>query len=259
MKGIKSRPRFLKKISDTSDKFYRLQSNCNEGMSQSCVDLGQMYFSGRDFVLMEDKIVSVSLFEKACQLGNSDGCGIAGKLYDFSMFMRNDHSKALKYLEKACKLGAQISCHAVGYYYEKGRVVEKNMETAAEYYLGGCAGGDPDSCGSLGLLMIKGLGGVPQNSNLAYKYLNGACQKTGIFNRYCEERDNIREDRERELRKQNQAAIEAGEITGPYEISRQWECKGINDTWGVYTPPYCSNGRYIPSRDGAAPRYLRNR
>ncbi|OLR48465.1 tetratricopeptide repeat protein [Helicobacter pylori] len=53
---------------------------------------------------------ALALFEKACDLNNSGGCGALGMLYENDQGVEKNSKKAAQFYSKACKLGNQETC-----------------------------------------------------------------------------------------------------------------------------------------------------
>ncbi len=61
----------------------------------------------------KDSKKAVALFEKACGLNNSRGCGALAVLYINGQGVEKDLIKAAYFYSKACKLGEQLACESL--------------------------------------------------------------------------------------------------------------------------------------------------
>lgn len=121
----------------------------------------------------EDLQRSISLYQKAAELGNASAARKLGDIYekvegDNSLTAETVH----KWNEKAAELGDTSAQFKVGssYLYGLG-ATPKDVEKAADWLTKSAKRGWGEAQGLLGLMYAKGVG-VPEDSVLAYAWLN---------------------------------------------------------------------------------------
>jgi len=126
-----------------SIKLYELL--CKYNYSRACVSLGAIY---------EEKLYrsnkAVIFYNKACNLGNKDGCYNLGLKY----FKYKDYFNALKYFSKACLYLDGESCFNVGVIYFAGA----NNKKAFKFFKNSCELGYAEGCDIEGFLYEFGKG-----------------------------------------------------------------------------------------------------
>lgn len=190
-----------------------LENQCNIGNSLSCFTLGSLY--GFDRLIdkanipgfKKDPGKSIELYLRACDLGESLGCGFAvifladeGKNFKKLLEVAElgcelndpvscgiggailtedgidirDYKKAYELSSKGCDLKNLVGCHALGMIYENGYGVERDYHRASELFLKGCSGNFGLSCVSIGFSYVHG-NGVRQDLRKAKEYFGKAC------------------------------------------------------------------------------------
>jgi len=84
---------------------------CNNGDSNGCFNLGNMYYYGKG--VRQDSIKAVQLFKKSCSSGNAWGCVDAGAMYDYilgAVGVKQNSKKALEFYGKACDMKFNVGC-----------------------------------------------------------------------------------------------------------------------------------------------------
>lgn len=82
---------------------------CQEQDAQGCYQLALLYDEGRG--VEQDYQKSSLLYEKACEYGNSSSCTIVGVMsFDGSYGFRKDSKKAEMFLRKACEMDDKSGC-----------------------------------------------------------------------------------------------------------------------------------------------------
>lgn len=100
----------------TSVDFETYKINCRKNDAAACVRLYYFYISSKHSFLpghKADKKKAVKYAEKACRLGDEDGCFAAGIEYYYGDKwgkLPRDKEKGRKLLKKACELGKEDVC-----------------------------------------------------------------------------------------------------------------------------------------------------
>lgn len=81
--------------------------------AKSCMDLALSYYEGEN----KDDQKARQLFEKACELENSDGCFRASEYYLKGIGVNQNHYRAKDLLEKSCALNNMFGCAVAGMMY----------------------------------------------------------------------------------------------------------------------------------------------
>lgn len=117
---------------------------CELDDAPSCHDLGTRYESGEGAPL--DRLRATSLYQRACELGSSDGCIGLARMMEVEEG-EGILARRIELLEKACDAGSQIGCTTLG----KTLITEGSEEQRARgvtlmesacgaYVLEGCTG-----------------------------------------------------------------------------------------------------------------------
>jgi len=80
----------------------QLESNCDQGQTLACYELGVVAQVGSTKLAKNDK-KAVTYYEKACNLGNGWGCLRAGDCYEHGWGIKADFAKASKYFLDVCE------------------------------------------------------------------------------------------------------------------------------------------------------------
>lgn len=76
----------------------------------SVVSFGDTFHDGMDAYDNKDYKTAFSLFEQACDNGNSSGCGMVGVCYEHGDGTQQNNQAAFEYYTKACNNGDSIGC-----------------------------------------------------------------------------------------------------------------------------------------------------
>ncbi len=162
----------------------RLDAQCVAGNVTVCVQVGDMYASGRgapknlgraeaaydractggvaDACTTLGEIVEVTgpaegglpraegLFTKACGNGSSRGCWRLGLV----VAGRDEKEKAVALYQKSCDGGWTPGCHELAVSYEQGEGVPKDVPKALTLYSEACDGENVESCVAAGNLYL---------------------------------------------------------------------------------------------------------
>jgi TPR repeat protein len=116
-------------------KFY-YDKACNLGYSDGCESAA--------FLIEMKKLTFVDYFEsnnyhrKACSMGNADGCASLGVNYNEGFGVKQSYEMANKYYYHSCKMGSSIGCYFLGLSFKKGEGVEKDLKVAKELFGRSC-------------------------------------------------------------------------------------------------------------------------
>lgn len=137
----------LKKDFTRAEICYKIA--CEASLGVACSNLGSLYQSQNK----NDNSLIISLFLKACELGNVYGCYNGGNFYRISAKEHKDFVRAIRLYEKACiKLNYSKACTNLGGMHQFSLGVEGgSRDTARKYYKMGCELGDEVGCKNLSL------------------------------------------------------------------------------------------------------------
>jgi TPR repeat protein len=130
---------------------------------------------GRDLVNKKSYQEALSLFDKACQLGNGDACQELGLMYFRAEGVYEDDAKAVTYWKRSCDEASVGGCSSLGAMYADGTGVDhRDYQEALSLDTKACAENWGNACYNLGRLYEKGLG-VAQNNPRAAILFAKAC------------------------------------------------------------------------------------
>jgi hypothetical protein len=151
---------------------------CTRGEGESCFALARTYYLGRG--VATDYSRAASLYSRACDAGNSKGCGWLGAMYEGQGLAKDAaraaamYSREVALLSKACDAGDPSSCNDIGGRYRYDFWGKKDLVRAAESFSKACDGGSADGCKSLGSMYLEGVG-VPKDFYKAVALQTKAC------------------------------------------------------------------------------------
>ncbi|MFK8079954.1 MAG: tetratricopeptide repeat protein [Granulosicoccus sp.] len=126
-----------------------LQAACNSDDAESCMNLAFKYEGG-----MPDENAELALesYERACKLGNGEGCvGAASELTPLRAMLAPG-TRAIALYEQGCELGATPGCVNAGIVHEYGRGTPVDTALALGLYQRGCSMANRFLCQSAGRL-----------------------------------------------------------------------------------------------------------
>jgi TPR repeat protein len=154
---------------------------CDKGVSSACVQLGS--------ILSEQgkKEQAVTLYQRACDDGDGQGCNAVGFAHYTAQGARWDVVLASKGYQKACELGDATGCTNVGELYDYGIALAKDPAKAFEFYGKGCTPSDDIGCGRLARYHASGEGGAKKDVDAAIKEYRRACNASYSTPEPCRE------------------------------------------------------------------------
>ena len=85
-------------------------------------------------------VEAFSLFNKACEEGDANGCLGVGLMYMYAIGTNGDTKKAMYFYKKACSGGNALACSNLGSIYDVGVDIPQDKAMANELYMVGCNG-----------------------------------------------------------------------------------------------------------------------
>ena len=122
-----------------------------------------------------------ALYEKACKLGDMDGCAAVAGAYDGNSLwgvVESDYEKAAGLYEKACETKNADACLRIAKKYDDAA----KFTDALKYYKLACEAGEGEGCYNAADIYESG-DATPKNDAQAAKFYDLACQNG--FNRGC--------------------------------------------------------------------------
>lgn len=124
------------------------QADCDAGKAPACMRLAAAYDSGRG--VPADEARSQALFERACELGDYEGCVSLGVQLDARASTNPDGPKrAVELYRKACDQNVASGCLFLGYTYsgDGGHVgAPPDPALAASHFKKACELGSSEAC-----------------------------------------------------------------------------------------------------------------
>jgi uncharacterized protein len=128
-----------------------------------------------------EKEEAVKFYKKACDNGNTEGCGKLVTMYGKGDGVRQDLNKALYYMEGMCNDGHSKACHKLGSFYKSGKKVPHNNKQAIKFYKKACDNGFASGCISEAIVYQEGGYGVKRDIKRAFRLLDKECNKGNMF------------------------------------------------------------------------------
>jgi TPR repeat protein len=152
---------------------------CDGGEMHACVVLGSMYAEavGVD----RDSKRATTLFLKACNKGDGDGCNAEGVRVRERLLDGHDDAGwdvVAKWFDKACSQGSAKGCNNIADALVDGHVAGKSASDAVPLWRKGCeleTEGSASSCLAYGQALARGTG-TQRDDVLAGKWLARACR-----------------------------------------------------------------------------------
>lgn len=124
------------------------QPLCDNDFAMSCHNIGSL--------LVDDNHPDTyAYFQKACSLGYTNSCHVAGQVLAQGIGIPMDPAKAELSLIDSCALDQALSCRLLGDIYVEGLIGEPDLETARAFFEKGCQLENAISCASVGYVLIK--------------------------------------------------------------------------------------------------------
>ena len=162
---------FLEANSDfVASKCY-YKKGCELGDMSSCNNLANYLFKG--VAGEKDTALARNLYERACEANRAPACTSFGMVLKD---MPKERSTAIKTFEKACALGDKDGCHNAGTAYLQGANVKKDTQKAKSHLEKACTTGQFQSCANLGIAYQSGEFALPKDPAAAMKFFKIGCE-----------------------------------------------------------------------------------
>jgi TPR repeat protein len=156
---------------DTVRAISVLERACDAGKLDGCFKLGEKFQYGGDAA----KVRALPLFQKACDGAHGDACASLGVLYTPVRGIDRDDTRAASLFERACNLGSASGCQEGARLHHPGGVALKNATLWAGYMMKLCDSHHQSrSCFALGLVYDLGMW-VPKDSDRANELFKKSC------------------------------------------------------------------------------------
>uniref|UniRef100_A0AC35FRV4 MYND-type domain-containing protein n=1 Tax=Panagrolaimus sp. PS1159 TaxID=55785 RepID=A0AC35FRV4_9BILA len=163
-------------------KFHYLQKNAKNFPKFDYILKGHQYRDG--FVVPQDFKKAAEFYDKAANLGNSEGMFNLGLLYKQGKGVKRDYGESMKWFLKAANSKSLImrgsgiaeAQHSIGLNYAEGVGVEQDYRKAAEWFEKAVANNFGPSANNLGMLYLNGLG-VERSAVKAFNYFKFSAER----------------------------------------------------------------------------------
>lgn len=144
-----------------------LVSACNGGAVKSCL------MAGDDAERKGSIEAAVMFYKRACDLGESNGCLLAGGLLIQTEASRDE---GLALLDTVCKSGDPTGCYGAGLVVNGDLGGPGDAEAAVPLFMRACDAGLAAACGKLGIAYLEGEG-VERDADRGLRMLEDACSR----------------------------------------------------------------------------------
>ncbi len=130
--------------------------------------------------MTKDAARALTLYRKACSLGEADDCFLLGKFYETGEHVKANPAEAASFHSRACELTLKKwgheGCHHLANHLLAGNGIQRDVPRAIALYEEACASPlqYPHACNALGVIYEKG-DGVAKDLDQAQKYFHQAC------------------------------------------------------------------------------------
>lgn len=160
-----------KNIVDSSPRYF---ARCLLNYSDDCLKLGIFYLEKAKFKK------AYRSFDKACKLGNMQGCYNLGLMHSRDdMGLNANYLTAIKFYDIACKQNYSNACINLSSIYTTHFPTLENNKTAFNLLRGVCNNGNVMSCYNVGIFYTNGVGTKPNLDEAVkafYMHVTGTIQ-----------------------------------------------------------------------------------
>lgn len=150
-----------------------LDRACALGQAQGCSNLAGLYHEPGTGRTEPQR--ALKLYARSCELGLASGCMAVGGMVSDGRLMPADATRAAAMYEQACTHKDALGCFTAGMVHSEGRGVARSTELAAERFDRACALGHATGCFNAGILLFRERGAKPGDNERAAQYFGRAC------------------------------------------------------------------------------------
>ena len=159
--------------SEGCDDIRTCAAGCDKGAKNDCFDVATMYLSD-DEEAAADPNKARSFFEKACTLGEYDGCTEAGVLFEEGAGSV-DFKRAAALFGRACDHDDPTACTYLGEILREGRGAPRDLPRAKKLLTEACDDVEAPACEALGEMNERGEG-TPKDAAKAIELFKKGCE-----------------------------------------------------------------------------------
>ncbi len=172
--NTKADEKTAKSYYDKSTKLYHKACEANDGAACYRLGYLHLYGSSHhagNASVEKDLNQTVFYYDKSCKLNYTLGCRNLGNFYRLGLNVPKDESKVKELFDKACDMPDSEVCVWIG---DKYKFSAKDYEKSGIYYKKACDLSDAWGCSDLGVLYLNGLG-VKKDEQQANVLFTKAC------------------------------------------------------------------------------------
>jgi len=112
----------------------RLREAGGLGETRAMVELGDIYWDGKEGQIKKDEPEALRWYRKAAEAGDPEGMRNLGAFYDMGIGVAEDPGSAALWYRRASDRGSSDAAYNLGSMYETGRGVPRDLGKAREFY-----------------------------------------------------------------------------------------------------------------------------
>lgn len=151
------------------------ERRCDTGEVHRCMDMARRYLEGKPR-LSVDKARSRRYADKACDLGNAEGCKLAAQFAYHGQGGPKDGKRVAQALNTACEVGDNQACQVLSESARTGDGMPVDGPLALSAAEKGCGRKDGMSCVSAAMAVYNAPAGLVRDGERARHYADRACE-----------------------------------------------------------------------------------
>lgn len=148
------------------------QNACNSGNLQDCIALADLYLEEKN------SLKAIEVLVAACEKKSGEACVKLSNIYDSGNGVEKSQYLFLGYAQKACEMGNMDGCYDLGvkYYRGEGELIKKDIAKAFQLFNKACVGGNQKGCNNVAVIYNNGENGISRNVKKARELFDVACK-----------------------------------------------------------------------------------